>query len=96
MAVCSPKFSIPEAVEDVRRSVRYIRHNAEQFGVDPDRLGVYGYSAGGHLSLMLGTASDEGDEQADEPILKVSDRVRAVVAFVAPTDWDGVVALETK
>ncbi len=40
----SPKFSIPEAVEDVRRSVRYIRRNAEDFRVDPDRLGVYGAS----------------------------------------------------
>jgi acetyl esterase/lipase len=82
----SPKFSIPEAVDDVRRSVRFIRHNAEGFGVDPDRLGVYGYSAGGHLSLMLGTASDEGDAKAEDDVLKASDRVQAVVAFVAPTD----------
>lgn len=82
----SPKFSIPEAVEDVRRSVRYIRHHADRFGVDPDRLGVYGFSAGGHLSLMLGTASDEGDEKAQDPVLKKSSRVQAVVAFVAPTD----------
>lgn len=82
----SPKFSIPEAVEDVRRSVRYIRHNAETFGIDPDRLGVYGYSAGGHLSLVLGTASDEGDSKAADAVLKESDRVQAVVAFVAPTD----------
>src|SRR5690606_15675901 len=80
------KFSIPEAVEDVRRSVRYIRHHADRFGVDPDRLGVYGFSAGGHLSLMLGTASDEGDEKAQDPVLKESSRVQAVVAFVAPTD----------
>ena len=82
----SPKFSIPEAVEDVRRAVRFIRLNAEQFGVDPQRLGVYGASAGGHLSLMLGTASDDGDRDAKEPVLKISDRVQAVVAYVAPTD----------
>ena len=82
----SPKFSIPEAVEDVRRSVRYIRLNAERFHVDPNRLGVYGASAGGHLSLMLGTASDEGDSNAKDPVLRVSDRVKAVVAWVAPTD----------
>ena len=43
-------------------------------------------SAGGHLSLMLGTASDEGDSQAKDPVDKVSDRVNAVVAYVAPTD----------
>lgn len=89
----SPKFSIPEAVDDVRRSVRFIRANAQRFDIDPDRLGVYGGSAGGHLSLMLGTASDEGDPDAKDPVLQVSDRVQAVVAFVAPTDlqimvWD--------
>lgn len=82
----SPKFGIPEAVEDVRRAVRYIRHNAERLGVDPQRLGVYGYSAGGHLSLMLGTASDEGQPGASDPVLRVGNRVQAVVAIVAPTD----------
>lgn len=82
----SPKFGIPEAVEDVRRAVRYIRANAARFGVDPQRLGVYGYSAGGHLSLMLGTASDEGDPKADDALLRTGDRVQAVVAVVAPTD----------
>ncbi|PHS03206.1 MAG: peptidase S9 [Blastopirellula sp.] len=82
----SPKFSIPEAVSDVRRSVRYIRLNAEEFGIDEDRIGVYGMSAGGHLSLVLGTASDEGNPNAKDPVLKISDRVNAVVAFVAPTD----------
>ncbi len=82
----SPKFSIPEAVADVRRSVRFVRSNAERFKIDPNRIGVYGYSAGGHLSLMLGTASDQGDPNAKDPIDQASDRVAAVVAFVAPTD----------
>jgi acetyl esterase/lipase len=82
----SPKFSIPEAVDDVRRAVRFIRTNAARLGVDPQRLGVYGYSAGGHLSLMLGTASDEGDANSKDPVLRASDRVQAVVAVVAPTD----------
>jgi acetyl esterase/lipase len=82
----SPKFSIAEAVSDVRRSVRFIRMNAANYKIAPDRIGVYGMSAGGHLSLMLGTASDEGDPTADDPVGKVSDRVNAVVAYVAPTD----------
>ncbi len=43
-------------------------------------------SAGGHLSLMLGTAADEGSADAKDPVDKVSDRVNAVVAYVAPTD----------
>ena len=82
----SPKFSIAEAVSDVRHSVRFIRMNAETFKIDPSRIGVYGMSAGGHLSLMLGTASDDGDPNAKDPVDKVSDRVNAVVAYVAPTD----------
>ena len=82
----SPKFSIPEAVEDVRRSVRFIRLHAKRFGIDPQRLGVFGASAGGHLSLMLGTASDKGNAESQDPVLRVSDRVQAVVAWVAPTD----------
>lgn len=82
----SPKFTIPEAVEDVRRSVRFIRTHAERFAIDPDRIGVFGMSAGGHLSLMLGTTADEGDAQAADPVLRASDRVQAVAAWVAPTD----------
>ena len=60
--------------------------NAEKFKIDSNRIGVYGMSAGGHLSLMLGTASDDGDPNAKDPVDKVSDRVNAVVAYVAPTD----------
>ena len=82
----SPKFSIAEAVSDVRRSVRFIRMNAEQFKIDPNRIGVYGMSAGGHLSLMLGTTADDGNSNAKDSVDKVSDRVNAVVAYVAPTD----------
>ncbi len=82
----SPKFSIPEAVSDVRRGVRYIRANADEFGIDPDRIGVFGMSAGGHLSLVLGTTGDDGVEDKEDPLSSTSDRVQAVVAYVAPTD----------
>jgi acetyl esterase/lipase len=82
----SPKYVIPEIIEDVRRSVRFIRLRAEQFGVDPARLGVYGFSAGGHLSLVLGTACDEGDPEAKDEVLRTGNRVAAVAAFFPPTD----------
>jgi acetyl esterase/lipase len=82
----SPKYVIPEIVADVRRAVRFIRHNARQWGVDPERLGVYGGSAGGHLSLMLATASDSGDPAATEAFLKESNRVASVVALYPPVD----------
>ncbi|HUQ94875.1 MAG TPA: alpha/beta hydrolase [Bryobacteraceae bacterium] len=82
----SPKFIIPEIVEDVRLAVRFVRMKAASYGIDADRLGVYGGSAGGHLSLMIGTASDVGNASAKDDVLKVSDRVAAVVAYFPPTD----------
>lgn len=82
----SPKYKVPDAVMDVRRAVRFIRLHSEQFGVEADRLGVYGGSAGGHLSLMLGVASDEGNLEAEDEVLRVSNRVAAVVAYYPPVD----------
>jgi acetyl esterase/lipase len=94
----SPKFSIPEVVSDVRRSVRFVRKNAEKYGVDPERLGVCGMSAGGHLSLVLGTTADTDPPEANDPLAGVSSRVQAVVAYVPPTDlrimvWDATDSL---
>ena len=90
----SPQFKVPEAVADVRRAVRYVRLHAADFKVDPDRLGVCGGSAGGHLSLMLGTASDDGDKVSKDKddVDRTSDRVAAVVAYYPPVDlreWVG-------
>jgi acetyl esterase/lipase len=82
----SPKYLIPEIVADVRRGVRFIRYHAKDWGIDPNRLGVWGGSAGGHLSLMIGLASDNGDGTAKEDFMKVSDRVEAVVAYFPPVD----------
>jgi acetyl esterase/lipase len=82
----SPKFGIPEAVSDVRRAVRVIRMRADEFGIEPERLGVFGMSAGGHLSLMLGTTGDDGKPDAPDAVDRVGNRVQAVVAWVAPTD----------
>ncbi len=82
----SPRYSIPEAVADVRRAVRFVRRNAEGFQVDAKRLGVLGMSAGGHLSLMLGTTGDDGNSDAKDELDRVSSRVAAVVSLVPPTD----------
>ncbi len=82
----SPKYVIPEIVADVRQAVRFIRHNAGRWGIDANRLGVHGGSAGGHLSLVLGTASDNGDPAAKQEFLRESDRVASVVAYFAPVD----------
>ena len=88
----APQFKVPEAVADVRRAVRFVRLKADQFGIDADRIGVCGGSAGGHLSLMLGTASDEGGKEAPDPVDRTPNHVAAVVAYYAPVDlreWVG-------
>jgi acetyl esterase/lipase len=85
----APKYTVPEAIEDVRRSVRFIRMKAKDYGVDPERLGVTGGSAGGHLSLMLGTTGDDGNPKAKDPVLQQSSRVAAIVAIFPPTDLRG-------
>jgi acetyl esterase/lipase len=82
-----PKFTIPEILQDMHRAVRYIRTNAATFGVDPNRLGITGGSAGGHLSLMQGTAGDAGKADAKDPVEKASSRVQAVACFFPPTDF---------
>ncbi len=85
----APKYAVPDAVDDVRRSVRFIRMHAKDWGVDPERLGVFGGSAGGHLTLMLATTADDGDPAAKDPVLKESDRIAAAVALFPPTDLRG-------
>ena len=82
-----PKFTIPEVVLDMKRSVRFIRHHAGEYGVDADRLGISGGSAGGHLSLMIGTSGDKGDPSAKDPVDRESSRVAAVACFFPPTDF---------
>jgi acetyl esterase/lipase len=82
-----PKFTIPEVLSDMNRSVRFIRSRAAQFQIDPDRIGIFGASAGGHLSLMQGTAGDLGNAGAPDPIDRVSSRVQAVACFFPPTDF---------
>jgi acetyl esterase/lipase len=84
----SPRYVIPEIVPDVRRAVRFIRMTASRYGIDPVRIGVTGMSAGGHLSLMLGLASDAGEAASDDEVLRISSRVAAVVAYYPPVDLD--------
>lgn len=82
-----PKFNITEVLQDMNRAVRFIRAHAEEYKIDPNRIGITGASAGGHLSLMQGTAGDLGDPKAKDPIEQVSSRVQAVACFFPPTDF---------
>jgi acetyl esterase/lipase len=82
-----PRFQVPEIVQDMNRSVRFIRYHAKDYGIDPARIGVTGGSAGGHLSLMLGTAGDKGKPDAKDPVERESSRVQAVACFFPATDF---------
>jgi acetyl esterase/lipase len=82
-----PKFVITEAIQDVNRAVRFIRHNAATYGIDPNRLGVTGGSAGGHLSLSLGTRGGPGDADSKDPVDRESSAVQCVACFFPPTDF---------
>jgi acetyl esterase/lipase len=82
-----PRYVIPEILGDLHRAVRFIRYNAKGYRIDPNRLGITGGSAGGHLSLMQGTAGTTGDDKARDPVERVSSRVQAVACFFPPTDF---------
>lgn len=88
-AVChmsQPDASVGEIIEDVSRGIRFIRHHAADYGIDPNKIGVTGGSAGGHLSLMLATCGAHGDPSAADPIDRETSEVQAVAIFYPPTD----------
>ena len=82
-----PKFAIPEIVQDIHRAVRFVRFSAARYGIQPHRLGITGASAGGHLSLTLGTQGGPGRPDAKDPIDRESSAVHAVACFFPPTDF---------
>ena len=75
----------PAQIEDCKAAVRWLRAHAGEHGYDPNRIGVWGSSAGGHLVAMLGVTGDVKDFDTGEN-LAVSSRVQAVVDFFGPTD----------
>ena len=84
--ISQPKATVMEIAEDVNRAVRYVRHNARKYGVDPGKLGVTGGSAGGHLSLLLATRGGPGPSDAADPVDSESSAVQAVAIFYPVTD----------
>jgi acetyl esterase/lipase len=82
-----PKYTILDAMSDMNRAVRFIRFNAKTYNIDPDRIGITGASAGGHLSCMQGVAGNAGNPKSTDPVDAVSSRVQAVACFFPPTDF---------
>lgn len=77
----------PAQIHDCKAAIRYLRANAEKLGIDPNKIGVWGSSAGGHLVSLLGTSGDVKEVEGDLGTTGVSSRVACVVNFCGPTDF---------
>jgi acetyl esterase/lipase len=82
----APKSQFPAAVEDVKAAVRWLRANAEKYSIDPDRIGVIGDSAGGHLAQFLGVTGGVPQFEGDGGNPTFSSRVSCVVNYYGPSD----------
>jgi len=81
-----PKETFPAQVHDVKAAVRWIKANAKKYRIDPDRIGAIGFSAGGHLALMLGVTSPSDGLEGESSPAGADSRVKAVVNYFGPTD----------
>lgn len=82
-----PRYIIPEIQQDIHRAVRWVRFNAARWKLDPRKFGIMGASAGGHLSLTLGTQGGPGPADAKDPVDRESSAVQAVACFFPPVDF---------
>jgi acetyl esterase/lipase len=76
----------PAQIKDCKAAVRFLRANADKYGLDEKRFGAWGASAGGHLVALLGTTGDVNEFDKGEN-LKFSSRVQAVCDYFGPTDF---------
>ena len=84
----APESHFPAQIHDCKLAIRFLRAHAAEWGVDPDRIGIWGSSAGGHLVALMGTAGD-ADGVEGPGYEGVSSRVAAVVDHFGPTDLRG-------
>ena len=85
-----PKAVFPAQIEDVKCAVRFLRAHAGKYGIDPARIGAVGFSAGAHLSMMLGVMGKDDGLEGEGGWADQSSQVQAVVAFFGPTDFVNV------
>lgn len=83
----APKYPFPAAVHDVKAAVRWLRANGSKYDIDPDRIGVTGGSAGGHLAQFLAVTADVPQFEGDGGNPGVSSRVSCVVNYYGPSDF---------
>jgi len=77
----------PAQIYDCKAAIRYLRANAAKFGIDPNKIGVWGGSAGGHLVALLGTSGDVKELEGELGTTSVSSRVNCVIDFFGPSDF---------
>jgi acetyl esterase/lipase len=82
----APRHPFPAAIEDCKLAVRWLRANAAQYKIDPNRIGVVGLSAGAHLACLLAVTNKEDGLEGTGGYADVPSRVQAVVSFFGPTD----------
>ena len=68
------KYLYPAPLDDAQRAIRLVRARAKEFGILPNRIGMMGFSAGGHLSAAAGTLFDNGKQKSDDPVDRLSSR----------------------
>jgi acetyl esterase/lipase len=69
-----PKYHHPAMIDDAQRAIRTVRSHAETLHIHPDRIGIWGFSAGGHLASTAATHFDSGNPSAPDPISRASSR----------------------
>ena len=82
----TPRDRFPAQIHDAKAAVRWLRQHADEYKVDPDRIGAMGFSAGAYLALMLGVTGPDDGLEGDVPDGSPSSRVAAVVNYFGPTD----------
>ena len=82
-----PHNRFPAAVHDVKAAIRWVRGHAEEYDIDPDRIGVCGFSAGGNLALMAAFTGPKDGLEGEELRYEVSSEVQAAVAVGPPVDF---------
>lgn len=82
----APQYQFPAQIEDCKCAVRFLRANAAQYNLDPNRIGVWGSSAGGHLVALLGLTDESAGFEGSGDYADQSSRVQAVVDMFGPTD----------
>ncbi len=83
----APRYKIPDAVNDVNLATIHIKGHAADYGVDPERIGVTGGSAGGHLALMVGLATEQVQASASVDDQALDASLAAIVAYFPPVDF---------